>query len=196
MVTADDPEEPLGGVRDAARRVESAREDLRLAVEAARTAGHSWAEVGRVLGTSRQAAFKRFGTATDPRTGEQVGRRTPEGAVTVAERVWRMVDGGDYDGLRELLHDSAAGALDRETVLGTWARVVADGGRLEAVREVVVQLPDGSAAPLDEPVSGTVVVSSTLACEAADWHGRVAVDGDGRVTGLLVVPPGTTDLPF
>ncbi|MGH3624269.1 MAG: hypothetical protein ACRDQ5_21195, partial [Sciscionella sp.] len=52
--------------RDLARTVEEA---MRAAVEDAREAGHTWQEIGNVLGTSRQAAFQRFGRPVDPRTG-------------------------------------------------------------------------------------------------------------------------------
>jgi hypothetical protein len=48
---------------DQARRAE---ETLRNAIARARAAGHTWQEVGDVLGTSRQAAFQRFGRGTDP----------------------------------------------------------------------------------------------------------------------------------
>jgi hypothetical protein len=38
---------------------------LRLSVEQARAAGHTWQELGDVLGVSRQAAFQRFGHPVD-----------------------------------------------------------------------------------------------------------------------------------
>lgn len=56
-------------VRDiiAARKViETAEADLRRAVQAARDAGDSWAVIGVALGTSRQAAFQRFGRELPP----------------------------------------------------------------------------------------------------------------------------------
>lgn len=37
---------------------------------------------------------------------------------------------------------------------------------------------------------------TTLECEAGTWVGRVAVDTDRRVVGLLVVPPDHGDLAF
>jgi hypothetical protein len=37
---------------------------LRAAVDRARAAGHSWSRIGEVLGTTRQAAFQRFGRPT------------------------------------------------------------------------------------------------------------------------------------
>ncbi|MGH3152759.1 MAG: hypothetical protein ACRDOB_18790, partial [Streptosporangiaceae bacterium] len=52
-------------VRSLARVVEAG---LREAVQNARDAGHTWAEIGELLGTTRQAAFQRFGRPLDPRT--------------------------------------------------------------------------------------------------------------------------------
>ena len=49
----------LSGVTDAA---------LRAAVDRARAAGQSWGRIGEVLGTTRQAAFQRFGHP-DPHRG-------------------------------------------------------------------------------------------------------------------------------
>jgi hypothetical protein len=48
-------------IRAAMRQVEDAEDILRTAVRAARAAGDSWAVIGAALGTTRQAAFQRFG---------------------------------------------------------------------------------------------------------------------------------------
>ena len=47
----------------------AASEALQASVDRARDAGHSWREIGGVLGTTRQAAFQRFGHPVDPCTG-------------------------------------------------------------------------------------------------------------------------------
>lgn len=47
-------------IRAAAKNVETAEQDLRDAVRAAREAGDSWAIIGTALGVSRQAAQQRF----------------------------------------------------------------------------------------------------------------------------------------
>lgn len=44
---------------------ELAQQTLQHLVEEARAAGHTWQEIGDALGTTRQAAFQRFGS-TDP----------------------------------------------------------------------------------------------------------------------------------
>ena len=48
-------------IRAAMRDVEAADVALRKAVSAARAAGDSWTIIGAALGTTRQAAFQRFG---------------------------------------------------------------------------------------------------------------------------------------
>lgn len=45
----------------AAEALEAAETDLRAAVAAARAAGDTWDAIGVALGTSRQAAYQRFG---------------------------------------------------------------------------------------------------------------------------------------
>lgn len=48
-------------ISEALESVEAAEIRLRAAVMEARAAGDSWAMIGTALGTSRQAAFQRFG---------------------------------------------------------------------------------------------------------------------------------------
>jgi hypothetical protein len=59
----------------------AANQALLAAVDRARDAGHSWREIGEVLGTTRQAAFQRFGHPVDPRTGTPMSRDIPPDAV-------------------------------------------------------------------------------------------------------------------
>lgn len=65
-----DSVEPEGPARDAThfRRIiaarealDSAQDELYAAVNAARAAGDTWATIGVALGTTRQAAYQRFG---------------------------------------------------------------------------------------------------------------------------------------
>ena len=57
---ADDPAE-LRRIGLALRDMESAAAELHDAVAAARTAGRSWAQIGMVLGVTRQSGQQRFG---------------------------------------------------------------------------------------------------------------------------------------
>ena len=116
--------------------------------------------------------------------------------VALTEKVFGLVDVGDYDQLRGLMTEATAQVLTRGLVLDTWAQVVADSGNLVACRGTGIELPDGTAVEPSEPVLGSVVGHTTLECEAGSWAGRVAFDPDRRVVGLLVVPPDHGELPF
>ena len=170
-------DDPLDRIRSAATAVHLAERALADAARHAQAAGHSWAAVGAVLGTSRQAAFKRFGSPRDPLTGEPMSPADRSGVVRRTEQVFAALDAGRYDELRAMMPDDVARVLTRAVLLGAWARAVGETGNL--VR-----------------CEGTVVGATTLVCEAGEWQGRVAWDAGGRLLGLLVVPPGTSGLPF
>ena len=71
---------------------------LQEAVDRARAAGHSWREIGDVLGTTRQAAFQRFGHPVAPRTGAPMSTDVPPGAADRAaagEATGRVIFGDD-----------------------------------------------------------------------------------------------------
>lgn len=55
------PVPPLVAVETAQTMLDLAEEVLRALVTDARDQGHTWQEIGDLLGTSRQAAFQRFG---------------------------------------------------------------------------------------------------------------------------------------
>lgn len=65
---------PMGALA-AARELSSVTDvALRAAVSRARAAGHSWSRIGEVLGTTRQAAFQRFGGPADSHNGPPMTR--------------------------------------------------------------------------------------------------------------------------
>jgi hypothetical protein len=187
------------GVDDVAaarERLDRARVDLQAAVDRARAQGRTWAQLGTTLGISRQAAFKRFGSARDPRTGDTMEKSTARDVLELTERVFRLIDAGDYDALRPLMTDDTALVLTRDLVLDTWARAVADTGNLVECRHTAVELPDGTPVEAGEPILGSVIGHTVLECEAGRWFGRVALDPDRRVVGILVIPPDHGDVPF
>jgi len=57
------PDRAVVAARDLSAAAEAA---LRATVDRARSAGKTWSDIGGVLGTSRQAAFQRFGHPIDP----------------------------------------------------------------------------------------------------------------------------------
>lgn len=115
--------------------------------------------------------------------------------ATLTEQAFHLLDAGDDVALRERMTDATAAVLTREVLLDTWADVVAETGHLVRCTGTRIEVPGGEPAG-DDPVLGTVVGATTLECEAGTWAGRVALDADRRLVGMLVVPPGTTDLPF
>ncbi|NJC23766.1 hypothetical protein BJ994_002842 [Arthrobacter pigmenti] len=121
---------------------------------------------------------------------------TTEDVVELTERVFRLVDSGDYDTLCGLMAEETAAVLTRDVVLGIWARAVADTGNLVGCRQTGVQLPDGTPAEVGETLLGSLVGHTVLECEAGRWLGRVALDPEHRVVGMLVVPPDHGKLPF
>lgn len=179
----------LDGVLEAVTRLDAARDELQRAVDAARESGASWADVGAALGTSRQAAFKRFGRPRDPRTGGAMTTRSVDHVPALTEQVFREIDAGDYAAVRDRMPDEVAGVLTEDAVLGTWARVVGEVGNLDGFDGTRVEHGDG-------PALGVVVGDTTLRCEAGELRGRVAVDDQDRVVGILVVPTDAVDLPF
>lgn len=186
----------LDAVVRAAGALARARDDLARAVEDARGGGATWADVGEVLGISRQAAFKRFGRPRDPTDAGTMTPRSTGHVTALTEQVVREIDAGDYDALRARMPDEVAAELTRDTVLGVWRSVVAEIGNLEGFEDTHVELVDRTRLEPGEAVLGTVVGDTVVRCEAGEVRARVAVDERDRVLGLLLVPPDATDLPF
>lgn len=182
----------LTAIADAEAGVHEAQAALTDAVRAARADGVSWADIGAVLGTSRQAAFKRFGRPVDPRTRTAM-RTTPIEPEPFFRNIFQSIDDGRFDHLAGLLDPAARRVLTRDAVLGTWAQLVAEIGNLTGVRDVRLVRP-GTRQPLEDPRElGIRVVEGTVDCEAGECHGRVAVNSDGAVVGLLMMLEAPND---
>ncbi|GAA1118587.1 hypothetical protein [Arthrobacter flavus] len=186
----------LAKVTAAQAHLEQARIGLHDAVTAAR-AQHTWAEIGDVLGMTRQAVFKRFGSPRDPRTRATIdAAQVTLDLIDTTERVFRLIDAGDYDVLAPMMTKDTAAVLTRDLVLDTWARVVADTGNLTNCRDTRLELPDGTPVEAGETIRGTLIGRSLLDCDAGQWVGRVAYDANRNITGLHVVPPNHGPLLF
>ena len=62
-----------------------------------------------------------------------------------------------------------------------------------------LQTADGSTALgklANRHLSTGAIVQVTLRHETGEWMSRVAYNGSGKITGILIAPPGTRDLPF
>ncbi|GAB3972745.1 hypothetical protein GCM10029978_050570 [Actinoallomurus acanthiterrae] len=69
----DDPDAHLLMVAASSVAAEESSRLLRQSITGARSAGHSWEALGRLLGISRQAAQQRFGASVVPRDGSVAG---------------------------------------------------------------------------------------------------------------------------
>lgn len=193
-MTRPNPESSgLDDVIAANHRLGLARMELQQAVDQARAQDLTWAQIGEALGFTRQAAFKRFGSPRDPRTGQPM---TPAPETTAVEKkteeVFSLIDAGDYDTLAAMMAKGIADVLTREAVLNTWAHVAADTGNLIACRNTMVEFPDGSPVIGNEHVRGSLVGRTLLECEAGQWVAQVDFDPDTKITGILITPPGIT----
>jgi hypothetical protein len=165
----------------AARELSAAAEAaLQEAVDRARTAGQSWRDIGDMLGTSRQAAFQRFGHPVDPRTGTPMIRSVPSDAV---ERVgafltrftecrWEEVVADFDDFMRERVDAARLGS--------GWAHMIGMFGSYQGMGEV-------------SPVTAgdSTVVDVLLYFEAGEAMVWIRFDRDGKVSGLRIHPPAT-----
>ena len=182
--------------------IEAAHRRLERAVAAARDNGSTWAEIGEALGMSRQAAFKRFGTPTNPMTGE---RMTPRDIGTIdrlTEEFLRLVADGNEDRVTGMIHPRVRDDLPWQAIIDTWTSVLQEYGELESFDNTFVTSPK-SLHPEPEFVAkmygkamGIVVGVTTIKLEAGEIMGRVAFDNDNAVVGVLYLPTDTTSVPF
>ncbi|MEV5337073.1 MULTISPECIES: hypothetical protein [Actinomycetes] len=182
-------------IRQADELVRRSRERLQESVSTARSYGVSWQEIGATLGVSRQAAFKRFGTKGE--AGMMAAPVTDLSDRTSA--VFAHLDAGDYEAVRAHMTYACGRALTKRKLMSVWDQIRSDTGRLEACVDSTVQTADGST-PLstlaNRHLSNGAIVQVTLHHEAGEWIGRVAYNGFGKITGILIAPPGSRDLPF
>lgn len=167
-------------------------------VAVARGRGYSWAAIGDALGVSRQAAFKRF-TSTSPTGLEGTPMPEPVDLIRRTTDVFESLDAGDYDAVKAHMTYTCSRALPKRKVMGVWQAVTTASGRLEVCTDVTVQTPDGRSTLekfTNRHLLGGPVVQATLRHEAGEWIGRVSYNGMGKITGLLIAPPESRDLPF
>ena len=173
---------------------------LRAAVAAARAHGVSWQLIGDALGVSRQAAFKRFGSAAAPETGGDLMTKPVVNLEERTEEVFRMLSKGDYAGVKALMTFTCARTLTQKKVMQVWDSVVQETGALESLSDTVVQTADGRniiLQQINQFLGAGLVGQTQLNHEAGEWIGRVAYNGSGKIAGLLIVHPMSAhNLPF
>lgn len=175
-VPPDDQLSPLqavGTIRSLARVVE---DGLREAVQQARQAGHTWAELGDLLGTTRQAAFQRFGRPIDPRTGVPMAEETIPAAAGRASALLADIAERRWSNARAAFSPRMANALDAPGLAAAWAQVLGTAGAYQGMGEPVVH-----------QAGDYTVADVPLHFEAAELTGRVSFDQSGQVAGLYFV---------
>ncbi len=159
-------------VREHADRV------LAAAVAQARAAGCTWQEIGDVLGTTRQAAFQRFGRPIDPRTGEEMDKTVAPGAAERAVEIYAQLAAAQWDAVTKDFDEQMAAALSTQGMADTWAQILGMVGALE-----------GSGEPFARRMGDLTVVDVPLTFEAGDMVGRISFRPDLKIAGLFVLDP-------
>jgi uncharacterized protein DUF3887 len=159
----------LGEVQVVHRQVLEAQESLRAAVERARAGGHTWQEIGDVLGTTRQAAFQRFGRPTDPRSHQPM--------VEKALDVLSHLVATRFDRVRDTFDDTMRRELDVEALASVWAVVVGSVGAFERFGD-----------PVAHAAGEVTVVNILMHFEAGQHTALVSLRPEGTVAGLFIRP--------
>lgn len=176
-MAADAAADPLGALAAAREQSAAAAAALQAAVDRARTAGHSWREIGDVLQTTRQAAFQRFGRPIDPRTNKPMTRQTLPGAEDKAIEILGCIVEGRWQDARRDFGEKMLEVVSADRIALAWAQTTAHVGSYERMGEPLVFQADAA-----------TVVEIPLFFEAGDWTGQVTFDRDGRVIGLFLRP--------
>jgi hypothetical protein len=158
-----------------------AEQVLRLCVQQCRDAGHTWQEIGDLLGVTRQAAFQRFGKPIDPRTGEPMDKTVH--MTDAAERAVKIVTDvldGRMDEARPSFNAEVLAAFTDEVRGNALATVAGLVGAFEGF---------GQGDPFVRRIGDHTVVDIPLRYEAGDMKARVAFDADEKVAGLFILPP-------
>jgi hypothetical protein len=168
---------PLAAMAAARELSAATGEALQESADRARAAGHSWREIGDVLGTTRQAAFQRFGHPVDPRTGAPMRTDVPPGAADRAAAIVTCLTEGRWEDARRDFNARMREGGDAGRLASGWARTVAMIGRYEGMGE-----------PFAHRAGDHTVVEVPLHFEAGQATGRVIFGDDGKIAGLWLRP--------
>lgn len=168
----------LSTVRIAAHLRALTDDALQHCVERARAAGHTWQEIGDTLGTSRQAAFQRFGKPVNPRTGAVMTDHLLPDAGRLALEVLEAWQAGRDDELIERFDDTMRAQLPPERLAQTWPQLAGLVGAYESCGDPVVR-----------PVGDYTAVDIPMEFEGGPMKGHMVFDQAGRISGLFVLNP-------
>jgi hypothetical protein len=177
------PPDYLGRIRRAQELSGMGEQVLKLCVQQSRDAGHTWQEIGDLLGVTRQAAFQRFGKLIDPRTGEPMDKSVR--MTDAAERAVAIITA-----VLENRMDEARRSFNAEVLAALTDEVWANG--LATVAGLVGAFEGfGEGEPFVRRIGDHTVVDVPLRYEAGDMKGRVAFDTEERVAGIFILAAET-----
>jgi len=170
----------LAVVRQAAEVGTLATAALRLAVERASAGGHSWQEIGDLLGISPQAAFQRYGRPRDvpASSGEAVSPVVTDAADRAIAVLADWFE-GRYDAVAATFDASLAAKLPAAGLAAARAQLAGTAGQYRRL---------GDDEPLVRQLGDYTVADVPLEFETGPMKGRVSFDRAGRVAGLYVLP--------
>jgi len=174
----DDEHDPLAALRAAVGVQTRAADLVAAAVQRARSAGATWQQVGDVLGTSRQAAFQRFGRPIDPRTGEAMSTTSLPEAADLAAAVIDDLARSRWSEVVARFDRAVAERLNADGLAAAWAQVIGTVGAYEGHGETA------AARAADITVTNTL-----LAFEAGEMVARISFRDDQTIAGLFLLPP-------
>lgn len=169
-----DPVHSLASARSLRLLTDDAMQAL---VSVARDRGVAWQRIGDALGTTRQAAFQRFGAPIDPRTGATMDRTVLPDAAERGLNLLAHVAAHRWSQACADFSPTVAAQLGPDGLADAYASVVAMAGALESTGD-----PEVTA------LAGVSVVDVPLHHEAADLVGRVSFGPAGDVVGLWFLP--------
>ena len=166
---------PLAALR-ATRTLSLVIEDtMRALVTQARNEGATWQDVGDVLGTTRQAAFQRFGSYRSQKEGAM--EQLVEGAEVKAVEALTKYTSQDWS-LRAEFDSNMSERLSEELLASGWSQVSAQLGGFKSFGD-----------PEARSMQGLTVVDVPMSFERGEMKGRIALNADGEIAGLFILNP-------
>ncbi|MGA9775475.1 MAG: DUF3887 domain-containing protein [Candidatus Dormiibacterota bacterium] len=165
----------LGALSASITMTQVAEDAMRSLVADARVEGRTWAEIGTILRTSRQAAQQRF------KAEMEMGDQELEGLGAEGLKVLGQWAAGEGSLIVPRFDEAVRQRLDEAGLVAAWAQVEELSGRLLTVGRPTVAAR-GRYRVVDIP----------LAFERGPMKARITFDPEERISGLFVLYP---DLP-
>lgn len=141
----------------------------------ARSSGATWQDIGEVLGTTRQAAYQRFGPY---QAKEEAHVSTAiHDAAERAIALFQKYTSQDWT-FRSDFDETMNEGLSEEMLLAGWAKVTSTMGDFTEMGDPDVRV-----------VQGHSVVDVPLTFARAQMKGRVVYNANGQVAGLFILDP-------